>query len=273
MFKAFYLLIFCFWSFSLKAQSGTESSQGNLWQAENWLISCEECPLKRGAYVSIHLPGQDSAEIGRVVWHGSDFRHDQFSIQMRSTGKIYHIDGSGYLLTPHIKKDRHPPAQVRVLRLALAPELADSFTYTLVCCGRRGFPGHAFIRLDKQNGSKRILESRAQGLFPKKLLYGYWSMLKWVPGFIRDESKTRVDVQYGFEITASEYAQVMTAVDHWNQDGRFHLFSHDCVTFTRYICNQFGASLELPNRKWLTIIPYQYIKKLRRLNLYLETKG
>jgi hypothetical protein len=138
----------------------------------------------------------------------------------------------------------------------------DSVHYSIQFCGRKGFPGHAFIALSRENTYANQLEQWTYGLFPKKLNMGYLSVLVPVRGAIHKEKSTRIDYSYTLDISREEYQKVLVVTDQWSERPRFYLLWHDCVSYTQAVASIFKDRMQIPHRWFFDSIPVRYIRKL-----------
>jgi hypothetical protein len=146
------------------------------------------------------------------------------------------------------------------------PTTPDSLHYSIQFCGRKGFPGHAFIALRRENTRANQLEQCTYGLFPKKLNMGYLSVLVPVRGAMHKEKSTRTDYSYTLDISREEYQKGMVITDQWSERPRFYLLWHDCVSYTQAVANIFKDRMQIPRRWFFDSIPVRYIRKLIAAN-------
>jgi hypothetical protein len=154
------------------------------------------------------------------------------------------------------------PVQSFITEGQASAKAPDSVHYSIQFCGRKGFPGHAFIALRRENTYANQLEQCTYGLFPKKLNMGYLSVLVPVRGAMHKEKSTRTDYSYTLDISREEYQKVLVITDQWSQKPRFYLLWHDCVSYTQAVANIFKDRMQIPHRWFFDSIPVRYIRKL-----------
>jgi hypothetical protein len=114
-------------------------------------------------------------------------------------------------------------ADIRVCTQGTNPNPQDFERYLIRFCGRKGFPGHAFIFLHRESAAFEKEEKNAYGFFPKKLNAGYLSIIVPVRGSMRTESTARYEYSFTLEITPEEYQSVLQIKEKWSENPRFFL--------------------------------------------------
>jgi len=231
---------------------------------------CANCPVKLNQFIKLTFEQDKVAHLGTVLETRGATPNQEYKVRLLEDGKIYWLNEQGIVLKAQRNSVQGWKADIRVCTQGPNPNPRDFERYLIRFCGRKGFPGHAFVFLHHESAEVGKVEKNAYGFFPKKLNAGYLSVIVPVRGSMRTESTARYEYSFTLEITAEEYQKVLQIKDKWSQNPRFYLLWHDCVTFSKEVALVFKDRIKVPNRWFFNSIPVRYVRKLIAANKKIE---
>ncbi|MFZ4477813.1 MAG: hypothetical protein ACOYPR_21635, partial [Saprospiraceae bacterium] len=181
---------------------------------------CANCPAKLNQFVKLTFEQDSVAHLGTVLETRGETPNQEYKVRLLEDGKIYWLNEQGIVLKAQKQTAQGWKANMRVCTAGTNFKAQDFERYTIRFCGRKGFPGHAFIFLQHESAAVDKIEKNAYGFFPKKLNAGYLSVIVPVKGSMRTESTARYEYSFTLEITAEEYEKVLQIKDKWSQNPR-----------------------------------------------------
>jgi hypothetical protein len=231
---------------------------------------CADCPVKLNQFVKLTFEQDKVAHLGKVLETRGETPTRAYKVRLLDDEKIYWLNEQGIVLKAQRNSVQGWKADIRVCTQGTNPNPQDFERYLIRFCGRKGFPGHAFIFLHRESAAFEKVEKNAYGFFPKKLNAGYLSIIVPVRGSMRTESTARYEYSFTLEITPEEYQSVLQIKEKWSENPRFFLLWHDCVTFSKEVALVFKDRIKVPNRWFFKSIPVRYIRTLIAANKKIE---
>jgi len=227
---------------------------------------CANCPVKLNQFIKLTFEQDKVAHLGTVLETRGATPSREYKVRLLDDGKVYWLNEQGIVIKAQRNLMQGEKANIIVCTQGTGASKFDFERYSIQFCGRKGFPGHAFVFLYHESSESATVEKNAFGFFPKNLNAGYLSVLVPVRGWMRTESTVRFEYSFTMEITSQEYQKVFEIRDKWSVKPRFFLLWHDCVTFSKEVALLFKDRIQVPNRWFFNSIPVRYIQKLIKTN-------